>query len=122
MQEVFSGVEVVKTHTTEEKEVEKVSNRMRNVIKARINTSILSMFSGSLSQGIQFLLLLLIMWIGAGEIQRGAMTIGDYTAFVSYITMMTGSINSLFFTYLSLQPMFTSMGRLKRDVFHSAGV
>lgn len=113
MQEVLSGVEVVKTHTTEEKEVEKVSNRMRNVIKARINTSILSMFSNSLSQGIQFLLLLLIMWVGAGEIQRGAMTVGDYTAFVSYITLMTGSINSLFFTYLSLQPMFTSMGRLK---------
>jgi ABC-type multidrug transport system fused ATPase/permease subunit len=113
MQEVLSGVAVVKAYTTEEKEVKKVSGKIREVIKTKINTTILSNCSNSISQGIQFMLLLVIMWMGAGQIQSGAMTVGDYTAFIAYITLLTGSINSLFSTYLTLQPMFASMGRLK---------
>jgi ABC-type multidrug transport system fused ATPase/permease subunit len=113
MQEVLSGVAVIKAYTTEEKEVKKVSVKIREVIRTKINTTILSTCSSSVSQGIQFILLLIVMWVGAGEIQNGAMTVGDYTAFVAYIALLTGSINSLFSTYLSLQPMFASMGRLK---------
>jgi subfamily B ATP-binding cassette protein MsbA len=112
-QEVLSGVEMVKSYATEEKEVNKVTGRIRNVNRAMLNTMILSSLSTTLNTGIQFILVLLIMWIGAGEIQRGAMTIGDYVAFISYVTLLVGSVNSLFSTYLSFQPMFASMERLK---------
>lgn len=113
MQEVFSGVEVVKAYTAEEKEVRKVSGRIRSVIDARISATILALLSGAISQGIQLILLLMVMWFGAGEIRRGAMTIGDYTAFVAYIALLTGSVNGLLFSYLSMQPMLASMDRLK---------
>jgi ABC-type multidrug transport system fused ATPase/permease subunit len=113
MQEVLSGVEVVKSYAAEEKEVNKVSQRMRNVIRARLSTMVLSSVSNSLATGIQYILVLAVMWIGAGEIMRGTMTIGDYVAFVSYSTLLLGSTNSLFFMYINFQPMFASMDRLK---------
>jgi ABC-type multidrug transport system fused ATPase/permease subunit len=113
MQEVLSGVEIVKSYATEEKETQKVSQGMRNVINARLRSMILSSVSGGMVRGIQFLLVILIMWFGAGEIQAGRMTIGDYVAFISYVAMLLGSVNSLFFMYISFQPMFASMDRLK---------
>jgi len=112
-QEVLSGVEMVKSYATEEKEVKKVTGRISNFNMATLNTMLLQSLSSSLATGIQFILILMIMWVGAGEIQRGAMTIGDYVAFISYVTLLIGSVNSLFSTYLSFQPMLASMDRLK---------
>jgi subfamily B ATP-binding cassette protein MsbA len=113
MQEVLSGVEIVKTHATEERELEKVSGRLRNVIQVRLVNTILSSVSSSIMSGVQFVMLLLVMWVGVHEIQSGAMTVGDFVTFVAYVLFLTGAVNSLFYTYLSFQPLFASLDRLK---------
>jgi subfamily B ATP-binding cassette protein MsbA len=69
--------------------------------------------SSAITSGIQFLLLLAVMYVGVHEIQRGAMTVGDFVAFLGYVLLMTGAVNSLFYTYLSFQPMLASLDRLK---------
>ncbi|BAI60941.1 truncated ABC transporter permease/ATP binding protein [Methanocella paludicola SANAE] len=63
--------------------------------------------------GIQFMLMMAVMWVGVYEIQRGAMTMGDFVAFLGYVLIMTGAVYSLFTTYQSFQPMLASMDRLK---------
>lgn len=113
MQEVLSGVEAVKSHATEEKEVAKVSDRLRKVIQTRLSNTILMSTASSVLSGFQFILLIFILWFSAGEIRSGAMTIGDFVAFIAYVLTLTGSVNSLFYTYLSFQPVFASMDRLK---------
>ncbi|BAI60952.1 ABC transporter permease/ATP binding protein [Methanocella paludicola SANAE] len=113
MQEVLSGVEVVKSHATEEKEVARVSDRLRKVIQVRLNNTILMSTASSVLNSFQYLLLLVIMIVSVGEIRSGAMTIGDLVAFIGYVLTLTGSVNSLFYTYLSFQPVFASMDRLK---------
>jgi subfamily B ATP-binding cassette protein MsbA len=113
MQEVLSGVEVVKTHATEEREVKKVAGRLRGVIQVRLIYTILSSISSSIMSGVQFFLLLLVVWVGVGEIKKGAITIGDFITFISYILFLTGAVNSLFYTYLNFQPILASMDRLK---------
>jgi subfamily B ATP-binding cassette protein MsbA len=70
------------------------------------------MASGYAVRGTQFLSTLVVMWFGAMEIRRGAMTIGDYVAFTTYVVYLSGSVRSLALLHLTLQPIFASLDRL----------
>jgi ABC-type multidrug transport system fused ATPase/permease subunit len=112
LQEVIAGVEVVKTYTSEEKEVSKLAGRIRTVINTRIKATILSLLSNHSVRAVQMLSTLLIMWFGVHEMQRGGMTIGDYVAFTTYVVYLSGSVNALSLFHLQLQTPFASMDRL----------
>jgi ABC-type multidrug transport system fused ATPase/permease subunit len=112
IQEVLSGVEVIKAYSTEEREVQKVSGKMRSVIHTRIKSTILSLLSNYSARASQLISTLLIMWFGAKEIIKGSMTIGDYVAFTTYVIYLANSINSLSMIHIMLQPIFASLGRL----------
>jgi subfamily B ATP-binding cassette protein MsbA len=113
MQEAISGAEVVKSYATEKREVGKVSTRLRDVIDARISKYVLITMASTFMKGAMFALLLVIMVVGARDIQAGRMTIGDYVTFISYIVFLSTAVNTLFYTYLTFQPVFASMDRLK---------
>lgn len=113
MQEALSGVEVVKSYAAERKEVGKVSKKLRDVMKTRIIRSMLMALAGSFMRASMFVLLIIFMITGAHDIQSGTMTIGDYVTIVSYIVFLSNAVNMLYYTYLSLQPAFASMDRLK---------
>jgi subfamily B ATP-binding cassette protein MsbA len=113
MQEALSGVEVVKSYAAERKEVGKVSLKLRDVMRTRIVRSMLMTLAGSFMRASMFVLLVIFMIIGAYDIQSGAMTIGDYVTIISYIVFLSNAVNMLYYTYLSLQPAFASMDRLK---------
>jgi ABC-type multidrug transport system fused ATPase/permease subunit len=113
MQEAISGAEVVKSYATEKKEVGKVSGRLRDVINARISKMVLITIASTFMRGTMFGMLLVIMLFGAQDIQAGRMTIGDYVTFISYIVFLSAAVNTLFYTYLTFQPVFASMDRLK---------
>ncbi len=112
IQEVLSGVEVIKAYTAEEREVQKVSGKIRSVIHIRIKNMILSLLSNYSVKASQLISTLLIMWFGADEIIKGNMTIGDYVAFTSYVIYLSGSINSLSMLHIMFQPIFASLDRL----------
>jgi len=112
VQEVLSGVEVIKAYTAEEREVRKVSLRIRSAIHVKIKSMILSLLSNYSARASQLISTLLIMWFGAREILKGSMTVGDYVAFTSYVVYLSSSINSLSMIHLSLQPIFASLERL----------
>ncbi|MCM1567443.1 MAG: ABC transporter ATP-binding protein/permease [Dehalobacter sp.] len=112
MQEILSGVEVVKSHTTEDREVEKVSNRLKTLMNTRIKSMIVSSASRSMTRAIQYGVLIIVLWFGAHEVERGNMTVGDYVAFLSYMLMLSGSVSNLFNTYLMMQPVLSSLDRL----------
>jgi len=112
IQEVLSGVEVIKAYTAEEREVQKVSLRMRSAIHVKIKSMILSLLSNYSARASQLISTLLIMWFGVKEILKGSMTVGDYVAFTSYVIYLSSSINNLSMFHITLQPIFASMGRL----------
>ena len=112
MQEILSGVEVVKSHTTEDREVQKVSGQLRSLIDNRIKSMIVSSASQSMTRAIQYGVLVIVLWFGAHEVENGTMTVGDYVAFLSYMLMLSGSVSNLFNTYLMMQPVLSSLDRL----------
>jgi subfamily B ATP-binding cassette protein MsbA len=112
LQEVMSGVELIKSHTTEEREVAKVSGTIRNAIQTKIKSSILSFISQYSAEATQLLSIVLIMWFGAHEILNNSITIGDYVAFTTYMILLSRSVNTLSMFHIMLQPLFASMDRL----------
>ncbi len=113
MQEAISGAEVVKSYATEKREVDKMSGKLRDVVNTRITKYVMMNIAGTFMRGAMFAMLLIIMVVGARDIQAGRMTLGDYVTFISYIVFLSGAVNTLFYTYLTFQPVFASMDRLK---------
>jgi subfamily B ATP-binding cassette protein MsbA len=113
MQEAISGVEVVKSYAMEKREVGKIASKLQNVIRTRIARSVLMSFASSFMSGTMFALTVVVMFFGAFDIQAGRMTIGDYVAFITYIMFLSNAVNMLYRTYLTFQPAFASMDRLK---------
>lgn len=112
IQEVLSGVEMVKSHATEEKEVKKVSDRIKEVVHARVISSLLMTSAQFFIRGAQFFFTIAVMWFGYQEISSGAMTIGDYIAFSTYVAILSGSLNSIFSAYLAFQRILASADRI----------
>jgi ABC-type multidrug transport system fused ATPase/permease subunit len=112
MQEILSGLEVVKLYNAEEKEARRVSDRLRSLNALRMKSMLTTSFAQFFSSGAQSVLTVVIMWVGSMEIAGGAMTIGDYLAFTAYSVGIAAAINSLLYLQLSLQPMLASIERL----------
>jgi ABC-type multidrug transport system fused ATPase/permease subunit len=112
IQEVLSGVEVVKSYVSEERETRRVSGRLRTVIQTRVRALVLSLMSGYSVRAAQFGATLLVMWFGVREIRNEAMTIGDYVAFTTYLILLTEAVRSLSVFHIELQPVFVCLDRL----------
>ena len=112
MQEVISGAEVIKAFVSEKREVEKVSGKLRSLFSTRLKSTLLTSMSGSLTQAIKLVCILIVVLLGVHEIQKGAMTIGDLTAFIAYVVYLSGRLIGMSSTFMMLQTVFASMDRL----------
>ncbi|MDD1660777.1 MAG: ABC transporter ATP-binding protein/permease, partial [Methanomicrobiales archaeon] len=112
IQEVLSGIEVVKTHAAEDREMDRITDRLRRLIRLSIRGMVLSSTAGYLSRAVRAIPTFLIMILGAGEILAGRLTIGDYVSFTTYVAMMTGSLSALLFAPMNLQGILIPLGRM----------
>ncbi len=111
--EVLSGMETVKAYASEERETRKVSGRMRSVIDTRIKRMVLTLFSDYSSSACRFSATLIVMWLGANEIMKGNLTVGDYIALMSYSLYLLAAVDGIFMFHITLQTVLASMQRLK---------
>lgn len=116
MHEVLSGAEVVKAFTAENRAVERVSGKLRQLFSTRQRTTLLNAFSGALTRQAQLGILLVVVVLGIERIEAGRMSIGDFTTVMAYIVYLSGRVSGISSSFLSLQPVFASMGRL-REMF-----
>ncbi|MCK9276763.1 MAG: ABC transporter ATP-binding protein/permease [Methanoculleus sp.] len=116
LQEVISGIDTVKSHATEDREVRKVSGTLRNMVDARIKNTMLSAFSEYFRIGTMSLMLIAVFWFGGNEVLAGAMTVGDFVAFAVYVLTFAPTVNTFFAFPVVMQPALTSAARL-RELF-----
>ncbi len=112
MQEVLTGVEVIKTHVSEKREVAKISAKIRSLFSAHIKSALINSFSANAMQATKLLSILLIVWLSVRGIERGEMTIGDMTALIAYVAYLSARANGLSSTFLNLQSVFAGMERV----------
>jgi len=120
LQEVISGIDTVKSHAAEDREVRRVSGTLRNMVDARIRNTMLSAFSEYFRIGTMSLMLIAVFWFGGNEVLAGAMTVGDFVAFAVYIVTFAPTVNTFFAFPVVMQPAATSAARL-RDLFAMHG-
>ena len=120
LQEVISGIDTVKSHAAEDREVRRVSGTLRNMVDARIKNTMLSALSEYFRIGTMSLMLIAAFWVGGNEVLAGGMTVGDFVAFAVYIVTFAPTVNTLFAFPVVMQPAATSAGRL-RELFRMSG-
>ncbi len=114
--EVITGIDTVKTHAAEDREVGRISRTLGSVVHIRIKNTMLAAFSEYIRIGVQFLMLIAVFWFGGNEVLAGAMSVGDFVAFTVYIATFAASV-SIFFSFpVVVQPALTSAARI-REVF-----
>jgi ABC-type multidrug transport system fused ATPase/permease subunit len=112
IQEMLSGIEVIKSYGGEEREKSKVTGKMKDVIELQLRSLLLSSFAGYLLQGINLATRLFITWMCGRRVLAGTMTVGDLTAFTLYSMQLSGQLSGIFSQIISVQYLFLSMGRL----------
>jgi ABC-type multidrug transport system fused ATPase/permease subunit len=112
LQEILAGIEVVKAHSAEEREYQRLVRTVRDAIGNRVRNSLYGSVSGQLMYGIQGLALLTVFWIGGQDVLAGTMTLGGFVAFSAYITLFNGTISGLISSPMQLQPALVSASRL----------
>jgi len=120
IQEVISGIDTVKTHAAEEREVNRVSGTLARMVDARIKNTMLSAFSEYFRIGTMSLMLIAVFWVGGNEVLAGGMTVGDFVAFAVYVVTFAPTVNTFFAFPVVMQPALTSAARL-RDLFDMHG-
>ena len=118
--EVITGIETVKSHAAEDREVHRVSRTLREMVDARIRNTMLSAASEYFRVGTMSLMLIAVFWFGGNEVLTGSMTIGDFVAFAVYIVTFAPTVNTFFAFPVVMQPALTSAARL-RDLFDMHG-
>ncbi|HOI13745.1 MAG TPA: ABC transporter ATP-binding protein [Methanoculleus sp.] len=120
LQEVISGIDTVKTHAAEDREVHRVSGTLKNMVDARIKNTMLSAFAEYFRIGTMSLMLIAVFWFGGNEVLAGAMTVGDFVAFAVYIVTFAPTVNTFFAFPVVMQPAATSAARL-HELFRIPG-
>ncbi len=95
VQEFCSGISVIKTYVQEQEEIKKFTQENQNNVE--VNKQLIrsnSIFT-SLSQGIVGLSYLLSIVIGSILVMKGTISLGDFVAFNTYLSMLIGPIENI---------------------------
>lgn len=112
LQETITGIEVVKSFATEEKEVRKFQQEnIRNFRLAMRRTRVVALLS-PLVEILTTIGLSAILWYGAREVITGGLTTGKLIAFLGYVSLVTHPLNQLGKTYSLYQRALASAERI----------
>jgi subfamily B ATP-binding cassette protein MsbA len=112
VQEALAGVDVVKSFSGEQQEARKVAGRLRQVVRARIDSLMLASLAGNVLHGVQVVSGLALTWFGVRELQAGRLSVGSYVAFNAYVIYLAGPVQTLATLHLAVQPALASLERL----------
>ncbi len=112
VQEVISGIRVIKAYTRESFEAnvfdeESSGYRERALALARVDASFRPIFVLIIGMAV-----ILIVWVGGLQVMRGEITIGNIAEYIIYVTIMTWPVAALGFVLNMIQRADASMGRL----------
>ncbi len=112
LQELLSGITVIKAFTGEIYGSLRLMRSVKKGIKKSVKLDILSTLFSLLSALISSTGPLILIWYGCGEIMRGNLTIGGLMAFSSFLSYLFGPTESLMGINLTIQRSLASVERI----------
>lgn len=118
VQEVLSGIRVVKAYTVEHVESARYAHENQLYVGDRLRFARLNSFLIPLIQLATGLTTALLLWVGANEIEAGNLTIGQFVQFNAYLLLLAGPLSNLGSVMGIGQQAAISMGRLQRILLY----
>ena len=113
IQEDLSGVAAIKIYGQEAPEMEAFSNRNKNYRDSAIRLARTRSTLFPLLEGISSISLLLLIALGSGQLERGALTIGSLVALILYVERLVFPTALLGFTLNTFQTGQVSLERVE---------
>lgn len=110
-QETLSGLGLVKSFATEERETQKIEKSLKKYLRSGVIQGILSVFSAELITWIVGIGGLFVLWFSGRQIIHDQFTIGGYVAFAGYLAKLYGPIQLFASSGLILQPALAGLHR-----------
>jgi len=112
LQELLSGMTLLKAFTGERYGTLRLMKSLKEGIKKSVKRDILSTLYSITSSIIFSAAPLVLLWYGVGEIMRGDLTIGGLMAFNSFLRYLFGPTRSFMDLNLSIQQSLASVERI----------
>ncbi|MBI5805460.1 ABC transporter ATP-binding protein [candidate division TA06 bacterium] len=112
LQELLSGVTLVKAYTAENRAGLKYISVIKAAIKNEVKLDMVSMGAGLTSMVISNISPLALLWYGSAEIMRGNLTVGGLLAFVNFIGYLFGPVRVLYDLNLGIQRSLPAVERI----------
>lgn len=112
VEEVYSGIDVVKSFNREKNVVERFIDVSLNVMKKALRAAFLSGFYWSSTGFISTLSSIATLIVGGYLVQKDVVSLGIVIAFTQYVGRFTGPINNIAGMYERLQQALASMDRV----------
>ena len=113
VQESFSGARVVKAFVQEENEAAAFKRQADEFERANVSLARLAMALNPLLAVLVGLSTVIVIYVGAVEVKSGAITLGEFVQFNSYIMLLSWPMVSLGWTLNMYQQAAASMDRVE---------
>lgn len=113
IQEDMSGISLIKIYAQEENEKRAFTELNNQLLKANLNLAKTRTTLFPLVEGMAFISLLVLLWVGVGAIASGTITVGDFVALILYVERLVFPTTLLGFTITAYQRGEVSIDRIE---------
>jgi subfamily B ATP-binding cassette protein MsbA len=112
LQEVISGIFLVKAFSREQHSLERIAESTHQAVSQQARLDILSSIAGISSTLISAAGPVILVWYGCSEIMRGALTVGGLVAFNTFLRYLFGPTQTLMNLNFGVQRSLAACQRL----------
>ncbi|MFB2839157.1 ABC transporter ATP-binding protein [Floridanema evergladense] len=113
IQEDMSGISLIKIYAQEENEKHAFTELNNELLQANLQLAKTRTTLFPLVEGMAYISLLVLLWVGVGAIASGTITIGDFVALILYVERLVFPTTLLGFTITAYQRGEVSIDRIE---------
>jgi len=113
IQEDLSGMALIKIYAQEEQERLAFAEKNRKLLQANLKLARTRNLLFPIVEGLSFVSLLILLWLGSGAIEKGIITIGDFVALIIFVERLVFPTALLGFTITAYQRGEVSIDRIE---------
>ncbi|MGK7897704.1 MAG: ABC transporter ATP-binding protein [Xenococcus sp. (in: cyanobacteria)] len=122
IQEDISGISLIKIYAQEEQERKEFRHKNQQLLKANLKLAQIRNLLFPIIEGISYISLLILLWLGTGAIARGEITVGNFVALILYVEKLVFPTALLGFTITAFQRGEVSIDRIESILLAEAKI
>jgi len=120
--ETVTSSRIVQAYQMEQRETEKFSGESGKLLHQGLRASRVVSFSSPFMELLSGVAAVMVMWYGSRQIQRGLLTAGDFTAFLTALFFMYTPVKKLSKANQSIQQALASYSRIEEIFQHDSRI